>query len=74
MKFLIFFKAFLDIGEPEKAKDDFEKVAKLEPNNKLAANQVLICLKQVKEQRKKEKQIYANMFEKFAAKDKEVSV
>lgn len=73
-KFKIFLQAHLDMGEPKKAKNDFEEVVKIEPSNKVAANQILVCLKQIKEQRQKEKQIYANMFEKFAAKDKEVSV
>lgn len=61
------------MGEPEAAKSSFEAVVKIESNNKLAANKVIICAKQIKEQKQKEKKIYSNMFEKFAAKDKEVS-
>ena len=58
--------------EPEFAKADFEAVLKLEPNNKAAANQIVICNSKLSEIKKKEKKIYANMFEKFAQRDREV--
>ncbi|KAG8237760.1 hypothetical protein J437_LFUL014303 [Ladona fulva] len=66
-------QALLGINEPELAKVDFEGVLKIEPNNKAASNQVLICIQKIKEQKKNEKKIYANMFEKFAEIDKQVA-
>ncbi|XP_047003938.1 peptidyl-prolyl cis-trans isomerase FKBP4-like isoform X1 [Schistocerca americana] len=65
-------QAYLGMGEPELAKTDFEAVLKLEPENKAAANNIVICNVKIKEQRSREKKIYANMFEKFAQRDKEV--
>ncbi|KDR19080.1 FK506-binding protein 4 [Zootermopsis nevadensis] len=64
-------QANLGLGEPERAKADFEAVLKLEPNNKAAANNVILCNKKIKEQEGREKKIYANMFEKFAQRDRE---
>lgn len=66
-------QAFLGVGEPEQGKLDFEAVLKIEPNNKAASNHILLCNKKIKEQRKNEKKIYANMFEKFAEIDKQVA-
>ncbi|CAG2053396.1 unnamed protein product [Timema podura] len=65
-------QAWLGMVEPEKAKADFEMVLKLEPNNKAAANHYSLCLVKLKEQKSREKKIYANMFEKFAQRDREV--
>ncbi|XP_046665214.1 FK506-binding protein 59-like isoform X2 [Homalodisca vitripennis] len=64
-------QANLFLGEPEIAKVDFETVLKQDPNNKAAAQHVMVCNQKMKEQKAKEKQIYANMFEKFAQKDRE---
>jgi len=64
-------QANLGLGEPEKAKADFEAVLKTDPNNKAAASHIIICNKEIKEQRVREKKIYANMFEKFAQRDRE---
>nr|CAD7425145.1 unnamed protein product [Timema monikensis] len=64
-------QAWLGMVEPEKAKADFEMVLKLEPNNKAAANHYSLCLVKLKEQKSREKKIYANMFEKFAQRDRE---
>lgn len=65
-------QANLGLGEPEKAKVDFEAVVKMDPNNKAAANHIILCNKEIKEQKVREKKIYANMFEKFAQRDREV--
>lgn len=65
-------QAYLGLGEPEKAKVDFEAVHKLDPNNKAAATHIILCNKEIKEQKVREKKIYANMFEKFAQRDREV--
>lgn len=44
----------------------------MEPANKAASNHVLICKQKIKESKNKEKKLYANMFTKLAANDKEV--
>ncbi|XP_054264427.1 FK506-binding protein 59 isoform X2 [Macrosteles quadrilineatus] len=64
-------QANLALGEPEIAKVDFEAVLSQDPANKAAAQHVNICNQKLKEQLAKEKQIYANMFDKFAKKDRE---
>ncbi|PSN54651.1 Peptidyl-prolyl cis-trans isomerase FKBP4 [Blattella germanica] len=64
-------QANLGLGEPERAKVDFEAILKLEPSNTAAANQILVCNQKIKEQKGREKKIYANMFEKFAQRDRE---
>lgn len=69
----IFIQAFLGLSEPEKALLDFEAVIRVDPKNKAAANYITICNQKLKEQKVKEKKIYANMFEKFAQRDREVS-
>ena len=65
-------QGYLAIAEPELAKTDFEAVLKLAPDNKAAHNNIVTCSNQIKDQKKKEKMIYANMFAKFAQKDREV--
>ena len=65
-------QANLGLGEPEKAKVDFEAVLKTDPNNKAAANHIILCNNEMKQQKVREKKIYANMFEKFAQRDREV--
>nr|CAD7460451.1 unnamed protein product [Timema tahoe] len=67
-------QAWLGMVEPEKAKADFEMVLKLEPSNKAAANHYSLCLVKLKEQKSREKKIYANMFEKFAQRDREIPI
>nr|QBH73893.1 fk506-binding protein [Nicoletia phytophila] len=64
-------QSYLEMGEPELAKSDFEAVLELQPQNKAASNSIILCNKKLKEQKAKEKMIYANMFEKFAKIDNE---
>lgn len=66
-------QAYLGMSEPELAKVDFEKVINIDSSNKAAAAQLVVCNQKLKEIRSKEKKMYANMFEKFAQKDREVS-
>jgi len=66
-------QALLSMNEPSLAIGDFEKVVSLESGNKAAAAQIVVCKQKMKEIRSKEKQMYANMFEKFAQKDREVT-
>lgn len=62
-------QAYLNIKEPELASKDFQDVLKLEPDNKAAQSHLVTCNKILKEQLHREKQIYANMFDKFAKTD-----
>jgi len=48
------------------------QVIQLEPGNKAAANHIVICKQKIKQNKDKEKKLYANMFAKLAAGDKEV--
>lgn len=65
-------QAFLNLGEPQFANDDFRKCLEIDPNNAAAKSQLAECGKILKEQLRKEKQIYANMFDKFAKTDTQV--
>lgn len=67
-------QAYLGMGEPELARNDFEAVLKVDPNNKAAASHVQICSQKLKEQKAREKKIYANMFDKFAQRDRETKL
>ncbi|XP_018794277.1 PREDICTED: FK506-binding protein 59 [Bactrocera latifrons] len=61
----------LAINEFKEALVDFEKVIELEPTNKAAINQIQICKQRIKEANDKERKIYANMFKKLSAADKQ---
>ncbi|XP_067620323.1 FK506-binding protein 59 [Eurosta solidaginis] len=61
----------LAINEFNEALNDFEMVIELEPTNKAAVNQIQICKHRIKEANEKERKIYANMFKKLSAADKE---
>lgn len=63
----------MNLAEPEPAIKDFELVLKLDPKNTAAVRGIQQCKELLKKQRSQEKKIYANMFEKFAKHDKEVS-
>lgn len=65
-------QACLGFGDAEEALQDFEKILEIEPQNKAAANQVIVCKATIRKQKQKEKQMYANMFDKFAKHDTEV--
>lgn len=65
-------QAHLALISPEIALKDFNKVLEIEPKNTAAANQIVVCNKVIKQQLAKEKKLYANMFDKFAKKDKQV--
>lgn len=64
----------LATNEYKEALLDFQKVLELETTNKAAQNQIQICKLKIKEANDKEKKIYANMFTKLAAADKEVDI
>ncbi|XP_037975665.2 FK506-binding protein 59 [Plutella xylostella] len=62
-------QALLGMGETEQAMKDFQQVLSAEPQNKAASNQLIICRSTIQKQKQKEKQLYANMFDKFAKHD-----
>jgi len=51
------------------AKQSFEAVLQQEPNNRAAMAKIIECDKKLKSQKKIEKSVYSNMFEKFAKRD-----
>lgn len=66
-------QAYLALGEPQAATKDFNEVLRLEPNNKAGQAQLIACQKKIKEHLSREKQIYANMFDRFAKVDTQVN-
>ncbi|XP_072109373.1 peptidyl-prolyl cis-trans isomerase FKBP5-like isoform X3 [Mobula birostris] len=62
-------EARLSVNEFDLAKADFQKVLQVNPENKAAKAQLVICQKRIKEHHEKNKKIYANMFQKFADRD-----
>ena len=62
-------RAKLAMHYPDEAIEQFQKVMKLDPKNKDARTYYDIAKKKVAEYRVREKKIYANMFDKFAARD-----
>ena len=67
-------QAYYGQKEYELARNDFNAVLKLDPNNKAAKNQLVLSLNAIKAQLEKEKTTYRNMFELFAKQDLKVSI
>ncbi len=65
-------QAYLGQKDYDLAKNDFNAVLQLDPNNKAAKNQLLSCVNAIKAQLEKEKSTYRNMFDIFAKQDREV--
>ncbi|ELU01505.1 hypothetical protein CAPTEDRAFT_173491 [Capitella teleta] len=61
--------ASMQIQDFEDAIADFNRVLEVDPNNKAAKNQIIICQQTMKKIKEKEKQTYAGMFAKFAKID-----
>lgn len=59
----------IGLHELTAAKQCFEAVLKLEPNNRAAVIKINECDKKLKSQKQLEKSVYSNMFEKFAKRD-----
>jgi len=53
----------------ESALADFSAVLQIDPENKAARQQVVIASNKIREQRQKEKDTYAGMFDKLAKMD-----
>jgi hypothetical protein len=58
----------MGLNEPELAKKDFERVLTLDPTNKAVPASIAAAQRKIKEVRDKEKQIYANMFDRYNKK------
>ncbi|XP_067913113.1 peptidyl-prolyl cis-trans isomerase FKBP5-like isoform X2 [Heterodontus francisci] len=62
-------EARLCVNEFDLAKADFQKVLQVNPENKAARIQIVLCQNRMKEHHARNKKIYANMFKKFADRD-----
>ncbi|XP_069489545.1 peptidyl-prolyl cis-trans isomerase FKBP5 isoform X2 [Ambystoma mexicanum] len=62
-------EARLLMNEFELARLDFERVLEVNPHNKAAKSQIVVCQKKAKEHNERDRIIYANMFQKFADRD-----
>lgn len=63
-------QAKLTVNDYEEAKQDFEHLLKVEPNNKAARNQLILCNNKIKEYLDKERETYRSMFLSMEKKDK----
>lgn len=54
------------------AMEDFQQVLRVNPANRAAHGQLLICQTKIKEHHERDKKTYANMFQKFAERDTKV--
>jgi len=63
-------KAYLGKDNLDKAEDDLNKVASLDPNDKAIQKELVVLKQKSKDQDKKQKKFYANMFEKISQEDK----
>ncbi|XP_060701571.1 peptidyl-prolyl cis-trans isomerase FKBP5-like [Hemiscyllium ocellatum] len=62
-------EARLCVNEFDLAKADFQKVLQVNPENRAAKMQIVLCQNRMKEHHERNKKIYANMFQKFADRD-----
>ncbi len=62
-------QARFQTSEYEEARGDYEEVLKVEPDNKAARNQIVLCNQKIKQFKDKQKKLYAGMFTKFAERD-----
>ncbi|MGH0139512.1 UNVERIFIED_CONTAM: hypothetical protein FKN15_040836 [Acipenser sinensis] len=62
-------EALFALKEFEEARNGFQKVVQLYPDNKAAKTQITACQRFLREQYEKDKLLYANMFSKFAEHD-----
>lgn len=63
-------QANLNMGEAEYAEKDFQVCLDLDQNNKAAKHQLQRCALQIRADKRKEKQLYGGMFDKFAQQDR----
>ena len=65
-------QAYFGQKDYDLAKNDFNAVLQLDPNNKAAKNQLILAANAIKAQLEKERTTYRNMFELFAKQDLKV--
>lgn len=70
---MLFFQAYQHQKDFEDAIKLYERVVELEPGNKAAMANIVQCRNQLAEERKRQKAIFANMFEKLSKSDDKVS-
>ena len=70
--FLNIHQARFGLQDYEDALSDFKTVLEIEPSNKAAKNQFLLCQQKIKQMKDAEKKKYAGMFQKFADIDTKV--
>ena len=71
--YLFSIQAKLKVNEYEDALTDFNTVLKYDADNKAAKNHIIMCTKKMKEYKAKEKQLYANIFNKYSMETAKVS-
>ncbi|KAG8450986.1 hypothetical protein GDO86_003314 [Hymenochirus boettgeri] len=65
-------EAHLLMNDFELAKSDFQRVLEVNPQNKAALVQSTVCQRKARAHYKRDRLLYANMFEKFAERDTKV--
>ena len=68
----LLFQANFGLQDYEEAVADFKAVLEIEPSNKAAKNQIILCQQKLKQIKESEKKKYAGMFQKFADIDTKV--
>ena len=66
------FQAYMHLHDYDQAATDFKAVLDIEPQNKIARNDLVGVVKKISNMKEREKQAYAGMFDKFAESDTKV--
>ena len=69
----VLLQAHFSLQDYDEAVADFKTVLEIEPNNKAAKNQLVLCQQKLKQIKENEKRKYAGMFQKFAEMDDKVT-
>jgi len=64
-------QATYGLKDYESALADFKAVLEIDPENKAARQQLVVASNKLREQRQKEKEAYAGMFDKLARMDEQ---
>lgn len=62
-------KAYLNLGDLDRAEADLKKANSLDPNDKMVQRELLILKKKDQQQTKKQQKFYANMFDKLSVEN-----
>jgi len=63
----MFMQAYMGTKDWVEARSDFQAVLNIDSSNKTAKNQLIIAEHKVKQERERERKLYASMFTKMAA-------